>query len=640
MDHPAPPSPSRLCLSHWALLWSGGVVGIAAAAYLSRLPIDFSRELAEARELGIVSLTILNNYPKSQDLLLYALLILLPTLCALGPWLLWSRGRGAALRTLLAAPDPVAPSPGIRQWVLAGLLFLVGTLATFTINRFHAPASNWALLGETGEHLAWADSLLHGGTYARDFFCLYGPLWIYPVAWIMKLFGSSIVVFRAYSFGLDLLSFAILIAFFQATIRHRALFILACLTTLVIFPNLRFSLALLPLLILHQHAKSGGPLPFILSGASLGVSLLFSQEAGLCAVVATTVLLALEAQATAGYRRLGRQGGLVTLGAMLTIVPVLIFFYQQGALTPFFASLYGYPKLVTLGYAALPFPAITALFTMPLSSGAFFPYWMIAVYLIAAISLLVQLFLDTHQRQTPLRAGLLLFGLLLFRTSLGRSDISHYINSSLPAFVLALLMVDAMIGRAKGSNGPPLLRAGRLLMAATLVLAMALVIGNLSRFRDNLTGLVSGLRHLPAKFHLQQAGVRVPELPRLGIFVDPETAATMRKIKSSLDRLTKERDPVLFFPNEAAYYFLFNRKNPSRYVLSYIAVTTAQRLEMVADLERNRPQVVVYTLEDWRIDGIPEHIQVPEVVAYLRANYTVAEDLGGVVILRRIAREK
>ena len=628
-------SPTRLILTHWSLLGAGALLGIAGAAVISRLPFDFSPELAEARRLGIVSLTILNNYPKGRDLLLYALLILLPLLGALGPWLAWSRGRTPALRELLTEQAPAPPLSPVPRRLLAWLLFLCGCLATFNLNRFYAPMSDWALLGETGEHLAWADWIMNGGTYARDFFCLYGPLWIYPVAWTMKLFGASIVVFRAFGFGLDLLSYAILIAFLQHTIRHRALFIVAALTVFIIFPSLRFSLGLLPLLILFRAPDPRGRLPLLLSGAVLGGSLLFSQEAGLCGVLATGVFLVLEARREGGYRGLARQGGLVAGGLLLALLPVLAHFYQQGALGRFFANLYGYPKLVTLGYAALPFPQLNALLTAPFASGAFFPYWMIGVSLVAATSVLVQLRLGSSGRETHLKAAVLVFGLLLFRAALGRSDTSHFINSSLPAFLLTFLLVDTTLRGTRDALSPWLLRAGRLVLACTLLLALALVLGTLDRFRDNLQGMVAGLRHLPAKFTVQEAGVKLPQIPRAGIFLDPATAATLLRIKGSLDRLTKERDYVLFFPNEAAYYFLFNRQSPTRYVLSYIAVTREQRLEMVAELEKNRPAYVVYSLDDWRIDGIPENLQVPEVVDYLRTHYIIAEELGPVVILRR-----
>lgn len=638
MTPPPPPSPTRLILTHWSLLGGGALLGIAGAAVVSRLPFDFSSELEEARRLGIVSLTILNHYPKGRDLLLYALLILLPLLGALGPWLAWCRGRTPALGELLTEQPPASPPTSAPRPLMAWLLFLFGCLATFNLNRFYAPMSDWALLGETGEHLAWADWIINGGTYARDFFCLYGPLWIYPVAWTMKLFGASIVVFRAFGFGLDLLSYAILIAFLQHTIRHRALFIVAALTVFLIFPSLRFSLGLLPLLILSRAPGERGRLPLVpllFSGVTLGASLLFSQEAGLCGVVATGVFLGLEARREGGYRGLARQGGLVAGGLILSLLPVLAHFYHQGALGRFFDNLYGYPKLVTLGYAALPFPQLSALLTAPFASGAFFPYWMIGVSLVAAITVSVQLRLGQKGRQIHLRAAVLVFGLLLFRAALGRSDTSHFINSSLPAILLTFLLVDATIPGIVTRLSPPLLRAGRLLLACALLLALGVVLGKVDRFRDHLHGVVAGLRHLPAKFTVQEGGVKLPQIPRAGIFLDPATAETLVRIKASLDRYTKERDYVLFFPNEAAYYFLFNRRSPTRYVLSYIAVTREQRLEMVAELEKNRPAYVVYTLDDWRIDGIPENLQVPEVVDYLRRNYSLAEELGPVVILRR-----
>ena len=134
---------------------------------------------------------------------------------------------------------------------------------------------------------------------------------------------------------------------------------------------------------------------------------------------------------------------------------------------------------------------------------------------------------------------------------------------------------------------------------------------------------------------VEEAGVKLPQLDRAGIYFDPETAVIFTKIKNALDRYTKEGEYVFFFPNEAGYYFLFNRRSPTRYVFSYFAVTAEQRMEMIADLESRRPAYVVYSLDAWRIDDIPEEIQVPEVTNYLREKYALAEDLGGIRILRR-----
>jgi transposase InsO family protein len=131
------------------------------------------------------------------------------------------------------------------------------------------------------------------------------------------------------------------------------------------------------------------------------------------------------------------------------------------------------------------------------------------------------------------------------------------------------------------------------------------------------------------------SGSLVPEVERVGVFVDAATADSLRDIQRFLNARTWPGDFVYFFPNEAIYYFLFNRRNPTRYAISYFAVSTEQRLELVKDLERRKPRYVVYSPATWRVDNIPERIQVPEVVAYLQQKYHAISKLRGVVILER-----
>ena len=93
---------------------------------------------------------------------------------------------------------------------------------------------------------------------------------------------------------------------------------------------------------------------------------------------------------------------------------------------------------------------------------------------------------------------------------------------------------------------------------------------------------------------------------------------------------------VYFFPNEPLYYFLFNRRNPTAFNTSYLAATRKQRLEIIADLEKNMPRFVIYSLATWRIDDIPEEVQEPEVVAYLHEKYRRYLDMGNVLALKRV----
>ena len=92
------------------------------------------------------------------------------------------------------------------------------------------------------------------------------------------------------------------------------------------------------------------------------------------------------------------------------------------------------------------------------------------------------------------------------------------------------------------------------------------------------------------------------------------------KINTFLQAHTRAGDYVYFFPNEAAYYFLFNRNNPTRYPLAYQAITYEQRREVVAELAAKRPEYVVFSRSTWRVDNIPETVQVPEIIDYIGKN--------------------
>lgn len=630
----------RLLWTQWGLLLAAAWAGVVVAALVASYPFDFSREIAEAKRLGIVSRTILAGYPKSRDLLLYALLVLCPVFSALGAWLAWSRGKRAFIASLLADRHP-APLPGGRPLLTLGLL-AGSLLLQFNLNNFYQPAGGWAFLGEEGQFLADAQALLAGGVYARDFLCLYGPLAVYPLAFAMKLFGATVMVGRFYTYLLSVLSAAILVSTLTGTLRDRRLLAVATLVMAALFVSgggrtgatmMRVMLGFLPLLLLYRDAARGRIRP-VAAGLALGASLLFSQEVGLCSLIASAGFLVLEAWQEGEWRRFAARAASVAAGCAVAILPVLAWFGGKGALARFFESIYGYPKLVTLGFGALPFPSPAQLLSAPFSSGAYFPYWMIGLYVAAAIVLLLRLLLGLGDRDLRFRAALLVFGMLLFRAALGRSDESHYFFALPPALLLVFLFLDDAVSR-RGASACAALETGRGVAAGALLASLLLLLGSSGLLRGNLAAAAGEVGQVAGKFSVAPKGVALPQFPRGGGFYDAATAQDLVKIGAALDRHARPGESVLFFPNEAAYYFLFDRPIPTRYVHAYFAITSGHRQEMVAELERARPKVVVHTLDNWRMDDILEDVAVPEVVAYLKANYRVAEDLGNVLILVR-----
>ncbi|HWI40278.1 MAG TPA: hypothetical protein VNX25_02175, partial [Verrucomicrobiae bacterium] len=410
-------TPVHLFRAHFGILIGGCAAGLAAAFVVCSFPFDFPAQINEAKRLGIVSLTILNGYPKSRDVLCYAALVLLPVTCSLSLWLAWSRGKRAEIASRLDfARQAGEPLPG--RTLLATFLLLLCLVLKFNINNFYAPTGGWAFLGEEGQFLADVQVLLSGGEYARDFFSLYGPLVVYPLAWAMKLFGVSMVTGRVYSYALSVLAATILVMLLDRTIRNRSLFIFAVSAMGGVFISgggrtsatmLRVMLGFLPLLILYRTGDKGKAVPAFIAGALLGTSLLYSQEVGVCAAVAAGVFLLLQTLAGGDIRGLLVQGGIFSAACTLVLAPVFGYFHGKGALGAFFESLYGYPKYVTLGYGSLPFPSVGQLLSAPLSD-AYFPYWMIGIYICGAINVLVLLFLGRRDADLSFRAALLVFG--------------------------------------------------------------------------------------------------------------------------------------------------------------------------------------------------------------------------------------
>jgi hypothetical protein len=638
-----------LYLRHLVILWGAAGVGLLIAAFVSDIPFDGSAELQAARALGIVSPTILMGYAKSQDLLEVAALVGLPTLVALVAWLgfWWSRQRAlAALPWESEAPSSYS---GGRRLSL-GLLVLFGGFVSFDLDHFLRPAFNayvgaWPFLGEEGEMLEWAQRALDGQVFGRDYFCLYGPLMIYALAGSLAVFGESVVVERACTFGLNALGLGVVLFFLYRNLRSHALFVGCALVYLLcfnmlLFPStnttlLRVVLGLAPLFVLAGSARAEGPARWAAAGLLSALSLLFSQEAGLCAVVAVAGLAGLDLAAGVGAGAVARRTLAWVGGVVAVLGPFLAYLASQAALGPFLESVYGYPRLMTLGFGALPFPSFRDFLADPLGGYATFEYWILLVYVASLLTVATAFIRGDRSRRVRLLFALTLFGLLLFRAALGRSDAGNVVKASHPAFLLCFLYLDGALSAIR--SGPTRfwkgLAAGQLLAWAT---GLALVLSCAPELRAMIAEATPGLWDPARKLSVGSDGERVPEVARAGVRMDPVTARTLRELKSFLDEATAPGDYVYFFPNEAIYYFLLDRRNPTRFAISYFAITSELRRELVADLERRRPRFVVWSLRTWRVDGILENVQVPEVLPYLFENYRAYRQLEDVQILERV----
>ncbi len=626
---------AKLYWCHIGILLLGILLGTLIAYLFVSLDLHFPGELQAARKLGIVSLTILAGYPKSRDILAFVSILGFPIIFSMAIWLFW-RGKQRSRDLTEAFRSAEESTPLKNSGRIVCLLVVIGCYLffSFDMNYFYWITFGWGLLGEEGGHLAIVQSILSGGVYGRDFASPYGPMMTYPMVWSMKLFGTTILAARVYTYLLNLIAYGLVIFFLYRTLKSKASFLLSSMIYLVAFPvftlpapqwsYLRVTLGFFPLLLAYLYLQDDKKYLLPIGGAILGQSLLFSQEVGICSLFSLFALLMMNSLATRNWKMFIREVSLVLTGCFASLIPMLLYFYFKGALPAFFMNIYEYPKYFAIGFGALPFPNFKDFLASPWEEGAWFAYWIIFLYIVSASYLIPRILLGQLYKDHFLKVSLLIFGILLFRSALGRSDLHHFHFVSPPAFLLVFLFADGSIRGILKPN-PIWSRTAKalslvMLLTSTLFLFMKPVAFTNNRY----------------DWRLLENGYRIPDLKRGGVLFDLRMAETLKKIHNFLETNTAPGEYTYFFPNEAAYYFLFNRNNPTRYFGAYHAVTKKQRRELVGDLEKNKPKYIIYSGDAYRIDGIREDRQVPEVLEYLYKEYRLDVDLKQVLILKRI----
>jgi hypothetical protein len=93
-------------------------------------------------------------------------------------------------------------------------------------------------------------------------------------------------------------------------------------------------------------------------------------------------------------------------------------------------------------------------------------------------------------------------------------------------------------------------------------------------------------------------------------------------------------------PNQASYYYLSERSNPTRFVVSAMIVTEAHRKEVLEDLRASPLRYVVRDQRGLHVDGLSERLVLgAATVDWLAAQYEPLEnDLGFEILAARPER--
>jgi len=647
----------------------------ATAALLSArlLPVHFEyRENA----LGIVSLASLARYPQQQETFWLFVSVAVAVAAAWGAsrWLarraagprvavevlavgsllalLWLPGAaGPAVAAALAAGalllggsgskvsstaalDPAALSPGRVALLSCGAVLLAIALTSgfqanlwSVLNRFPDAArvlGGFPFMGEIGQHLAWANALAKGGFHGKDFFCLYGPLYDLGLLGAWQVFGRSVAAWDFYFSATRVLALAGLLVLTALLVRRRLLVL--AVPFLLPWINLRSGLAFIGLCFLLGWLISRRASLIVLAGLTAGVSLLFSQEFVLSFCVFAALVFALHA---AWRPALG-----FVVAAAAVIVPVFVWYAANDALLPMLREVVGYPAYIFAGYAKLPFPALASAIPFSISDWggrellAFqLGYGVPAVCLGGLLLALPISRLDPRSplasvrvvvgalRADPVRTGVLavaVFGMLAFRSALGRSDLKHMIDTMPAAVVLLVVAADRAVSYWRSGAWPAGLAAWRAAAIAVLIvnLGFSLPAEPLKNLDHNLS-LLSVWRN-------GRRAVGDPQVMRVAHWVKLHT---------------DDGEPVLFLPNNGAYYYLADRPNPIRFAMGHQIVTQAHREEVLAQLRARPPRYLVWDDGALRVDGIADELVFGEpLLRWLEESYEEEQRFGEVSI--------
>lgn len=633
--------------------------------------------------LGIVSIATLDRYPQQKEtfwlfagvalavLLVWLLaprlaaarVALRPGVEALGAlallavlWLPTPMGVGVATIALAGAlalaarpalpgalePEPARDAPsalsprGLALLTAAAVGIALLLTPTFWVSVYNVAiglpderrtVDGFLFQGHIGQHLAWANALAHGGFHGKDIFCLYGPLYDWGLVGSWQLFGRSIVTWDLYFAATRVLGLAALLLLGGVLMRRRAW--LLVLPWLVPWVNLRSGWALLGLVLVGAWLRRGGLAWLAAAGLVGGVSLLYSQEFGLAFLVTAALVLALH--------RAGRAAAVFAGGVAVVVVPLLLFYAAHDALGPMLTELAGYPGYIVAGYAKVAFPALAT--SLPLDASAWHSQGMLALQLgygipaVGLAALLLALPVTGLRLNAPLAsagatlaalradpwrtlvAATAVFGLLSFRTALGRSDVHHMVAALPAAAVLTGLACERCHALWRAGPAWRPLAAWR---SAALVLfvahsGFALTGKPLTELRDTAAWLAEPTRYAARAFG------------------SPTVNGVTRWIRDHTD----EDDTVLFLPNDGAYYYLTDRRNPIRFVMGHQIVSEAHRREVLAELRADPPPYLVWDDTALRVDGLAdEKVFGPDLMQWLRESYAPVTRIGGVEIRR------
>jgi hypothetical protein len=460
--------------------------------------------------------------------------------------------------------------------------------------------------------------VMHGEVPQRDFVSVQPPLSFYTAAGIFKLCGTSLVSLRGFGLSifllLPLLSYGVGRNFMDPVLSFAAA-TPACILGL---PYCNF----VPLAVWQGIAASLAAVFFFLlaalstrqwlafpAGALSALSLFLRQDQAvytMVSIVALTIALALARGDSIPGTNLKRALLLWLAGIAIVLIPAILICWRIGALPEMFRQLILFPFTTYRKTSSLPFPRFTVWRSVWETAVVLLFYLPPFVQAIALLYLVQSVISRRFGRREALLTFLVIWSALFYLQVIIRSDFTHLAITLSPFFLLTAF--GWSIVHEKIAN----YRKLKLALSVVVAILVASFLWILHSF-----ALPDGTR-ANEQLALERGGVRIEQAHVIADFV--------QRLQASVP---PERS-ILVLPYQPMFYFLCERRNPTRWNYLWPGDQTAQDHErLIEEAERDPPAIVLLAQQR------DVATFAPTIVEYLRARYLWTGDVGDIAFYVR-----
>lgn len=523
----------------------------------------------------------------------------------------------------------------VPAWLRSRRLEWLGTASVTAIAawywlRYFNLSTN--LLDE-GSTAAQGLRVLNGDLIYRDFFTVVTPASYYTVAWLFDLFGTSLMVLRwaAVVTGLGIFLVTVLITRRIAAWPFAAA--AGLLTTVwgwfLGTPNFYSLEAALFSLIALGCYVFGAPSSrwMVLSGIVTGLTALTKQNVGAYTAAGLFITIWASRLFDTAHDVRGRlkMSGQFIAGIAIAVLPAVLWLIAAGAGPFLYESWVFYPLIKYTGRFALPYPGLP--WPFPADPSEFWTTVVIhlpkLVYPLALVAIAVLGWRCQRRGDADARyeghalLAITSVGLLTLLQAWPRADVTHILFGLQPTYMLFAYLLFCAWRFLKVVPGP---RVAIVTLSLVVTLAPALVM------------LWRGYQRTDFEYQNYFAAVRTERAQ--GIRTASLEAQRIDVVTGYIREHTAPDDHIFVVPWAAGFYFLTDRKNPTRTDLMLFEDPEIYPC-LLSRLEQQPPKYVIYGYT-WDVDEKRFRDYAAPIDRYIRSRYAIEFNTDGYEIWRRL----